>query len=106
MLSLKPARRNELHYLSAQYLLFSIVGRSSSPILSAEFQATVNTITKKKLPLRTIKLKNLKESMIGELMMFFFLETILFSYLQNEDPFNQPAVEEGKIITKQILKHA
>ena len=38
--------------------------------------------------------------------MFFFLETILFSYLQNEDPFNQPAVEEGKIITKQILKNA
>ena len=38
-------------------------------------------------------------------MIFFFWKHII-GYLQNEDSFNQPAVEEGKIITKQILKNA
>ena len=36
--------------------------------------------------------------------MHFFLETIFTCYLLNINPFDQPAVEEGKILTKKYLK--
>ena len=36
--------------------------------------------------------------------MFFFLETIFSSFLLNINPFDQPAVEQGKVLTKKYLK--
>ena len=47
----------------------------------------------------------LNEKVIGSLMMFLFLETIFSCYFMNVDPFDQPAVEEGKILTKQFLEN-
>jgi len=40
---------------------------------------------------------------VGELLMHFMLETILTGYALDVDPFDQPAVEEGKILAKQYL---
>ena len=37
-------------------------------------------------------------------MMYFFVETIFSCYLVNVNPFDQPAVEEGKILTKKNLE--
>ena len=34
----------------------------------------------------------------------FFLETIFSSFLLNINPFDQPAVEQGKVLTKKYLK--
>ena len=42
---------------------------------------------------------------LGALVMFFFIETIFCCYLINVNPFNQPAVEEGKILTKKYLEN-
>jgi glucose-6-phosphate isomerase len=36
-------------------------------------------------------------------MMHFFLETMLAGHLMGVDPFDQPAVEEGKILAKRYL---
>ena len=35
--------------------------------------------------------------------MHFMLETILTGYALGVDPFDQPAVEEGKVLAKQYL---
>jgi glucose-6-phosphate isomerase len=35
--------------------------------------------------------------------MHYMLETILAAHLLGVDPFDQPAVEEGKILTRQYL---
>ena len=43
---------------------------------------------------------------VGELLMHFMLETILAGYALGVDPFDQPAVEEGKILAKQYLAEA
>mgnify|MGYP000479268681 CR=1 FL=1 len=43
------------------------------------------------------------ERALGALMMHFMLETILTGYALGVDPFDQPAVEEGKILAKQYL---
>jgi glucose-6-phosphate isomerase len=50
--------------------------------------------------------ERLDERAVGELLMHGMLETILAGYALNVDPFDQPAVEEGKILAKQYLAEA
>ena len=45
----------------------------------------------------------MNERVLGALMMHFMLETIIAAHLLNVDPFDQPAVEEGKILTRDYL---
>ena len=68
-------------------------------------KATIETLKKKKLPLRYIELNDVKEMELGALVMFLFIETIFCCYLIDVNPFDQPAVEEGKILTKKILEN-
>ena len=64
-------------------------------------KATIETL-KKNLPLRYIELNDVKEMELGALVMFLFIETIFCCYLIDVNPFDQPAVEEGKILTKKF----
>ena len=50
--------------------------------------------------------ERLDERTIGELVMHFMLETILTGYALGIDPFDQPAVEEGKVLAKRYLAEA
>ncbi|MBS91517.1 MAG: glucose-6-phosphate isomerase [Rickettsiales bacterium] len=74
-------------------------------VMTAEMQATITTLKNKNLPLRFIQLEDLSENSIGFLMMFFLIETIFCCYLINVNPFDQPAVEEGKKLTRDFLKN-
>ena len=67
--------------------------------------AALETLVKNKLPVRFIELEKVDEVVIGGLMMYFFIETIFSCYLMNVNPFDQPAVEYGKKLTKQKLKN-
>ena len=49
-------------------------------------------------------LKSLNEKQMGSLMMFFLLRLYLAVFLLDLNPFDQPAVEEGKKLTKKLLK--
>ncbi|MEE2694982.1 MAG: glucose-6-phosphate isomerase [Pseudomonadota bacterium] len=77
---------------------------SFEKLLHAEMSSTIQTLKKFKLPMRVIMLNSLDEELIGSLMMFFIIETIFSCYLNNVNPFDQPAVEAGKELTKEILK--
>jgi glucose-6-phosphate isomerase len=77
--------------------------KSLNNLLVCELKATIETLKQKKKPLRVIELDEINEKVIGSLMMFLFLETIFSCYFINVDPFDQPAVEEGKILTKKLL---
>ena len=72
----------------------------------AEMQATYKTIEKKKIPLRLIEFSKIDEKTVGSLIMCFFLETIYTCFLLNINPFDQPAVEEGKKLAVKYLKNA
>ena len=48
-------------------------------------------------------LERLDETSLGALMMHFMLETIIAAHLLGVDAFDQPAVEEGKVLAKQYL---
>ena len=54
-------------------------------------------------PVRQIQLQTINERSVGGLMMHFMLETILMGRLMGVDPFDQPGVEEGKVLARQYL---
>ena len=53
--------------------------------------------------MRTIHIPSIDEASMGELLMHFMLETIIAAQLMGVDAFDQPAVEEGKILAKKYL---
>ena len=54
-------------------------------------------------PVRVIDLPRLDEHALGALMMHFMLETIIAADLLGVNPFDQPAVEEGKRLARDYL---
>ncbi|MBT6800572.1 MAG: hypothetical protein HOA41_02730 [Rhodospirillales bacterium] len=48
-------------------------------------------------------MKTIDEATLGALMMHFMIETILTAELFGVDPYTQPAVEEGKVLTRKFL---
>lgn len=73
-----------------------LTGRTIGDLMDAHQYATMETFTGRQCPLRVISLDALDEAAIGALTMHFMLETILTGRLMNIDPFDQPAVEDGK----------
>ena len=57
------------------------------------------------MPVREFKIKKINEKTLGTLFSYFILETILIAKLSKINPFNQPAVEQVKIYTNQLLKY-
>ncbi len=78
--------------------------KSLERLMDVEMRATIQTLKNKGLPIRVIMLKDFNESSIGSLMMFLLLETIFACLLLEIDPFDQPAVEEGKNLAKKYLE--
>ncbi len=78
-------------------------GRTIGDLVAAQGAATADTLAKNHRPVRRITVDRLDEASLGELMMQFMLETVLSGYAMGIDPFDQPAVEEGKILAKRYL---
>lgn len=78
-------------------------GHTVGDLVAAQARATGDTLAKHSLPLRTITVKELDAFALGALLMHFMLETILAASLFGVDPYDQPAVEEGKILAKKYL---
>ncbi len=78
-------------------------GKTIGDLVAAEGRATAETLAKNGCPVRTIHVKKLDEESLGELMMQFMLETIIAAHLIGVDAFDQPAVEEGKVLAKKYL---
>lgn len=78
-------------------------GRHIGDLVAMQGRATGDTLAKNHRPVRRIEIDTLDAHSMGELMMHFMLETILTGYALGVDPFDQPAVEEGKILAKRYL---
>jgi glucose-6-phosphate isomerase len=79
-------------------------GRTIGDLVAAQGRATAETLARNDCPVRTIELDRLDERHLGALLMHFMLETIIAAHLIGVDPFDQPAVEEGKVLAKRYLK--
>ncbi len=89
---------------SKQLGLDYLAGKRLGDLVDAEARATAQTLSKNGRPVRQIHLGKVDEFEMGALMMHFMLETILMGRLMGVDPFNQPGVEEGKVLARQYLK--
>jgi glucose-6-phosphate isomerase len=78
-------------------------GKHIGDLVAAQGRATGDTLAKNGRPTRQMHIDKLDERALGEILMHFMLETILTGYALGVDPFDQPAVEEGKILAKQYL---
>jgi glucose-6-phosphate isomerase len=92
--ALQPGSDKALDYLA---------GRTMGDLLQAEADATAATTIKAGRPTRVIRVAEVDERTMGALMMHFILETIFAAHLWKIDAFDQPAVEEGKVLTRQYL---
>jgi glucose-6-phosphate isomerase len=81
-------------------------GKTIGDLAAAEARATAETLAKNGCPVRTITIPKLDEESLGELLMHFMLETIIAAHLLGVDAFDQPAVEEGKVLAKKYLTGA
>jgi glucose-6-phosphate isomerase len=80
-----------------------LAGKKPGDLVDAECRATAQTLFKNGRPVRTIHVPKVDAFTMGALMMHFMLETMLMGKLMNVDPFNQPGVEEGKVLARQFL---
>ncbi len=78
-------------------------GKTMGDLVAAQGRATAETLAKNGCPVRTLHIERLDEASLGELLMHFMLETIVTAHLLGVDPFDQPAVEEGKVLAKKYL---
>ena len=78
-----------------------LAGRTAGDLVAAQAQAVPQALAKAGRPVRTFDLARLDEHAMGALMMHMMLETILAAHLLGVDPFDQPAVELAKIITRE-----
>lgn len=72
-------------------------------IMKAECQATIDVLIKAGRPVRRITIPTLDEEALGSLIMHFILETLMAAHLWDVNPYDQPAVEEIKVLTKKYL---
>ena len=74
-------------------------------VLGAQRKATINIFKKKKIPFREFIFDKNREEELGQIFTFFVLETILLGNLLKINVFDQPAVEQVKIKTQEILSN-
>ncbi len=92
--------------ISNQRLLGSntfLMNKSPNDIKIAQFNATKSVFKKKKIPFRSFLIKKRDEKTLGELFIFFMLETILLGRALNVNPYDQPSVELIKTETRKFF---
>jgi glucose-6-phosphate isomerase len=81
-------------------------GRRMGDLFDACQRATAETLAARGRPVRVLRLQAVDERTLGALMMHFMLETILAAHLLGVDPFDQPAVEESKVLARRYMAEA
>ena len=72
-------------------------------VKSSQKNAFIKILKEKKIPFREIIVKKFDEDTIGKLFFSFIFETIVLGKMIEVNPFDQPAVEKIKILTKNFL---
>ncbi len=78
-----------------------LAGRTAGDLVAAQAEAVPAALGRAGRPVRTFDLAGLDEKSVGALMMHCMLETVLAARLMGIDPFDQPAVELAKQITRE-----
>lgn len=79
-------------------------GITVGDLITAQGKGTVASLQGFDRPVRVIETPPLDEFVLGNLLMHFMLTTVVAAQLWDINPFDQPAVEDGKRRTLAILK--
>ena len=90
---------NMMKEYNAQYL----AGKFMGDIMQAEQQATMDIFNQNGFAFREINLPTIDEFSLGQIMTLSIIETVATCYFLGVNPFDQPAVEQAKILTKKYL---
>ena len=80
-----------------------LIDKKMGDLMHAEQDATIDTFRLNNYKFREILIDRIDEESIGILMANSMIETIATCIYIDVDPFDQPAVEQGKILTKKYL---
>ena len=72
-------------------------------LMQAEQQTTIDIFKQNKFAFREIHLPKINEFSLGQLMTLSILETIAACFFLKVNPFDQPAVEQSKVLIKKYL---
>jgi glucose-6-phosphate isomerase len=82
---------------------FYLKNKKISDIFEAQCYATSMSIIERNHSVRQISIPEMTPEILGQLFMHFLLEVICVCNLMKVNPFDQPTVERGKNITKELL---
>ena len=80
-----------------------LAGKRMGDLFDAEQRATAQTLIRNGRPTRIFSLERLDAKSLGALLMHYMLETIIAAGLWGVNAFDQPAVEQGKVLARQYL---
>ena len=80
-----------------------LADRTIGDMVTSQGQATGNALRARGRFVRDLIIPDLSEETFGALFMSYMLETVFTAELMGVDAFDQPAVEDGKILTRQYL---
>lgn len=78
-------------------------GHTFNELIQAEYQATKQSLTESGKPNISIEIPEVTAFYLGQLFQTMELAVACIGELYNIDTFNQPGVERGKVLTKEIL---
>ena len=77
--------------------------KSYQDVKVSQKNAFVEILKKNRTPFREVVIKKFDEDTLGKLFLLFIFETIALGKMMNINPFDQPAVETVKVLTKKFL---
>ena len=77
---------------------------SLDKIMNVEAESTIEVLNKRNLPIRIFEINNLNERCLSQIMMQYMIETIIVGLNNDINPFGQPAVEERKILAREMIR--
>jgi len=77
--------------------------KSYQDVKISQKNAFIEILKKNRIPFREIVIKKFDENTLGKLFLLFIFETIALGKMMKINPFDQPAVEKIKILTKKFL---
>jgi len=80
-----------------------LAGHTIGELFMSELKATRTTLSRRGRPNRTLALLERDAYALGELIILLEMETVVVAQLMGINPFDQPAVEESKVLTREYL---
>jgi glucose-6-phosphate isomerase len=81
-----------------------VAGKSPSAVLAAIQEGTKAAYNTNRMPFMSVELESATPSELGAFMQFKMCEMMYLGHLMGVNPFDQPHVEQYKIVTKEILE--